>query len=103
MRTRRIAILVLGFALMLCGCDDGGGEIKSGEGESCTKTADCEDGLKCFDLICEAPEEDTVSAQLCTPGINQDCACEGGGTGAQTCLPDGLSWSFCAPCIPSDE
>ena len=41
--------------------------------------------------------------QLCTPGVSQDCACEGGGMGTQTCLPDGLSWSFCSGCIIEGE
>jgi len=59
-----------------------------------TKTADCEDGM-----VCEVQEEDTVSARLCTPGVSQDCICENGSYGTQTCLPDGLSWSLCFGCI----
>jgi hypothetical protein len=40
----------------------------------------------------------TDGAKLCTPGVSQECACEDGTVGNQTCLPDGQSFSFCAPC-----
>ena len=44
------AIFFLSVAMISCGGDDS--SEKSGLGESCTKTSDCEDDLKCIDLVC---------------------------------------------------
>jgi hypothetical protein len=37
---------------IVAGCSDESGGERSGEGESCTKTADCVDGLRCVALTC---------------------------------------------------
>jgi len=49
-----LSIRVVLALLLLCPGCGGGGEspVLSGPGESCTKTADCEPGLKCIALVC---------------------------------------------------
>lgn len=50
---KSLYLLVILIAMMVVSC--GGEEVnvnKSGLGESCTKTDDCEDGLKCIDMKC---------------------------------------------------
>jgi hypothetical protein len=41
------------------GCSDESGGEKSAVGESCTKTADCQDGLRCISLTCTKDSADT--------------------------------------------
>lgn len=56
----------LGLVMLgACGSSVPGNAVLSGKGESCTKTADCESGLKCVDLVCVAKQsvdvvEDTL-------------------------------------------
>ena len=76
----------------LMGCDDED-FYRSGEGESCTRTDDCEAGLLCIDLECAVEEEGDT---LCTPTVCQQCQCQEGYTGAQCCAEDGGSWSLCS-------
>jgi hypothetical protein len=55
------ALISLMFVLLIvvgsCGGDDS--SSKGGVGESCTKTADCKDGLKCIDLVCVSDSGNT--------------------------------------------
>ncbi len=48
--------IILITILIAMACGEG---AKSGLGESCTKTADCEDGLKCIFMVCSDGNEDT--------------------------------------------
>ena len=47
---------LVALSVVAAGCDAGGGSGANaglgGAGESCTKTADCEAGLKCVELVC---------------------------------------------------
>jgi len=47
----RFVISMMASSMLLLGACSGGGP-RSGEGENCTKTADCESDLKCFSFIC---------------------------------------------------
>ena len=53
--TRKIIVVLITF-LMIISCGEG---AKSGLGESCTKTADCKDGLKCILMVCDYVLDDT--------------------------------------------
>ena len=53
MRCQWYVVIVVGLALLLCGCDVGDEGRSSGPGESCTRTADCEKGLRCLALVCQ--------------------------------------------------
>jgi hypothetical protein len=44
--------MALGAGGLLAGCDSDAKIAKSSAGESCTKTSDCNDGLKCLDGTC---------------------------------------------------
>ena len=88
---RHLFMLLTLLALTSCDEEIGG---RSGEGENCTKTADCEDGFVCLDFVCKDP--DPPPLQLCTPGLSQPCMCEDGYTMSwQTCCPDGRSYTVC--------
>jgi len=93
MTIRCLALMVA----LLCACEDQG-VVLSGEGESCTRTADCEAGLVCIDLVCEAKEvESDVVEPYCPPGVTQICMCDAHryATGTQTCDMSGEFWSPC--------
>ncbi len=66
---RRVYALSLLSFILLTACG-GGGAVLSGEGESCTKTADCEFGLKCVALVCvgEGGGEDVTGGDLVAEG-----------------------------------
>lgn len=49
---KKICSILIAVALAGCGGDDG--PARSGQGESCTKRADCSDGLACYSGICLA-------------------------------------------------
>ncbi len=72
------------FLLVACGgLED---QVASGEGETCTKTADCQSGLTCVDFVCLVPvsSEDTA--------LRQD-----GGSTLLSCWSDsstGLDWQI---------
>src|SRR5688500_14272166 len=48
--------LVLCLALLLAACDED--EVLGGAGESCTRRADCAEGLACIGEVCAAPSGD---------------------------------------------
>ena len=74
-----LLIFVLLFFVGSCGGDDS--SKKSGIGESCTKTSDCEDDLICIDLVCLDDPEDTGDTEntgtTCT-GDDMFCHSHGG-------------------------
>jgi hypothetical protein len=74
--------------LLLVGCDAGSDPVLSGPGENCTKTADCESGLKCVNLVCQQAGADECPA-------DKDCS----GLG---CGPDPVCGESCGSC-DSDE
>ncbi len=49
--TIRLSILVIS-AIGVASCDGGGGGNLAGEGEGCTKSADCEGDLRCIEQVC---------------------------------------------------
>ena len=52
-----VTLMLVGLAVSCGGDDEGAG--KSGLGESCTKTDDCESVLKCLDMKCVQDEDTT--------------------------------------------
>lgn len=54
-----LGLVALGTGSLLAGCDGDETPPKSGEGESCDKTADCSDGLKCLEGACYKSGSDT--------------------------------------------
>jgi len=59
--------LMIGVALFFlgcAGCDRLPWEGASAEGESCTRTADCESGLKCVALVCLSESNAMLSEDL---------------------------------------
>ncbi len=58
-RKRQWLLIFLSSLLISCGGDDDASDsgVFSREGESCTKTADCESGLRCVDLECVQDNE----------------------------------------------
>ena len=104
----RVLILMAGLFLVLmmvsCGGDDS--SEKSGLGESCTKTPDCENGLKCIDLVCVSDSGDTGDTGNTTNDMDTGDSDNIGNTGdtgnsGATCTGsdkfchshDGLNWS----------
>ena len=68
MSQQLLAAFVAGTMVVVVGCGGGGdgtGQVLSGKGENCTKTADCEVGLKCIGFVCvkSSAETDAVGAQ----------------------------------------
>ena len=47
-----LSLVALGLGGLVAGCDGDATIAKSGEGESCDRTADCGDGLKCLQGTC---------------------------------------------------
>lgn len=47
-----LSLMALSAGGLLAGCDSDAKIAKSSSGESCTKTSDCNDGLKCLDGTC---------------------------------------------------
>ena len=78
-----IVLAVVGLAA----CGGGSEDVLSGPGENCTKTAECESGLKCVNLVCQQAGADC-------PG-DQECS------GLQ-CGPDPVCGESCGSC-DSDE
>lgn len=78
-----IALLFALVVLVACGCDreeiastpsgadDGTAKPTSGQGESCTKTADCNAGLKCVQLVCLSGDEPITIDNADTERIEQ--------------------------------
>ena len=105
---RRMA-MILATLMMLgltvsCGGDDGDeGAGKSGLNESCTKTDDCESGLKCMDLKC-VQDEGTTDGDVIDGDITDGDAVDG-----DTTDDHGLTWvsipggSFEMGCSPNDD
>jgi ankyrin repeat protein len=56
-------IAIAAIIILFSGCDKQSSEVLSGEGENCTKTADCERGLKCIEFVCatQTPANPTPS------------------------------------------
>ncbi len=63
-------LVVLLALLAFTSCDEEVGRT-SGEGESCTRTDDCDSGLICVDLVCEEPEPEVNQKESCTK--TSDC------------------------------
>jgi hypothetical protein len=74
---KRLALVLGLFMWAFSGCQVGSGAILSGAGESCTKTADCEWGLKCVAMVCvvdDTAEKDTFGeADAAAPDCYPNC------------------------------
>lgn len=82
---------IFSFAVFMISCGGDDSSEKSGFGESCTKTSDCEGDLKCIDLVCVSDSGDTGNTG--NTGNTGDTADTGdtgdsGDTGNTTCQPD---------------
>lgn len=53
----------LSILCLFTACSEGESGPKSAQGESCTKTADCETGLRCIELTCVSDTADGDSAE----------------------------------------
>jgi hypothetical protein len=71
----------------LAGCGSGSDDALSGAGESCTKSGDCEGGLKCVNLVCQQAGADCPGDQNCS---------------GRECGPDLICGVSCGSC-DSDE
>ena len=98
-----LLVFVAMGTLVACGDrGDGLNNVLGGAGESCTKTADCESGLKCVNLVCqqagaECPGNQDCSGLECGPDpvCSESCGTCGGGESCQAgqcvegpCEPD---------------
>ena len=84
-----LVLVAMGTVVACGGSDDGSNNVLGGAGESCTKTADCESGLKCVALVCqqagaECPGDKDCSGLECGPDpvCGESCGTCGG---SETC------------------
>ena len=95
----RILILTALFFLAVVMVSGGGDDSseKSGFGESCTKTSDCEGDLKCIDLVCVSDSGDTGDTGDTDDTADTGDTGDSGDTGnTSDNFPnehDGLNWS----------
>src|SRR5262245_26599255 len=75
-----LSLAALAAGGLIQGCDSDTKLAKSGPGEDCTKTSDCNDGLKCLQGVCYKSGTDTGGS-----------ANEGGGAGMEGPPPAVLS------------
>jgi hypothetical protein len=68
-----LVMLLASLLMMACGSDAlPGNSVLSGAGESCTKTADCEPGLKCIALVCIADIAPDIGTNLGIDAVQAD-------------------------------
>ena len=82
-------LLMVGFIAGCGGDDDGGGN--SGLGEICTKTDDCESGLKCVALVCvkdNTTDGDTTDGDTTTGEYDLTWVSISGGSFEMGCSPN---------------
>jgi formylglycine-generating enzyme required for sulfatase activity len=99
---KRLALALGLFMWAYSGCEGGSGAILSGAGESCTKTADCEWGLKCVAMMCvvdDTAEKDTFGE---ADAADPDCYpnCESQQAPKWIAIPRG---TFQMGCSPGDD
>ena len=101
-----VVVSLLGV-IMIAGASCGGGgdsdTVLGSEGESCTKAADCQSGLKCIALVCVKGDEPDTDVQGRTDTVNaQDTAgCDPVCSG-KVCGSDGCGGS-CGTCTSSES
>ncbi len=98
MKSRYLYVIVTLLLPACAGGSDGSDESLSGKGESCTKTADCESGLKCVDLVCVQVEDsggEDVRSEDETTACQADCS-------GKQCGDDGCGGS-CGTCTGCGE
>ncbi len=86
-------VLAVPFVFAACGGDDdddGGG--KSGLGESCTKTDDCQSGLKCVDQECVQDESASDGDDSTADGDDSNTDGDSSISGTWTDSSSGLTW-----------
>jgi hypothetical protein len=84
-------VLVLGATGTVGACGDSDGSSSSalsGAGENCTKTADCEPGLKCVSLVCQQGGADCPA--------DKDCS-------GLECGPDPVCGESCGACGATED
>ena len=87
MMTKRIGLLIVSLQLLAFGlfAGYGGDEKKSGAGESCTKSSDCETDLVCVNLVCVGASGDGDSSQGDGDASDGDGNGDSGGDAFDTC------------------
>jgi formylglycine-generating enzyme required for sulfatase activity len=67
-----LAAVLPTLVLSACGSGNSGDTVLSGKGESCTKTAECDQGLKCIALVCISSATLDISADLDMDAVQAD-------------------------------
>ena len=81
-----MAVLLVGISVVLGGC-----QRKSAEGQSCAKTADCDDGMVCLKQVCCQPDCD--GKECGSDGCDGTCGkCDDCGTG---CVAGKCKYTAC--------
>jgi len=89
------AVVTVAALATLTACGDVSDNRLSGAGESCRKTADCESGLGCVNLVCQQAGADCSSDDICQNG---PCVDQGSPTGGTWADPtSALTWQVTPP------